>query len=64
MAMTAPVQAERRARVVIFLGAVGVVVGVALTGSGQGNGAGGVVLLFGWLALVFGIHRFGRLGTP
>jgi hypothetical protein len=48
----------------MLLGAAAVAVGIALSGSaGQGRGVGGVALVVGWLALVAGIHRFGRLGS-
>jgi hypothetical protein len=63
--MNAPAGQEKSARRVIVLGAVAVAIGIALTGSaGQGSSVGGVALVVGWLALVVGIHRFGRLGAP
>jgi uncharacterized membrane protein YgdD (TMEM256/DUF423 family) len=51
-----------RARAVIALGALSAVLGVALTGSAAPT-LGGVLLLAGWLALVVGIHSFGRAGS-
>jgi hypothetical protein len=62
--MSAPTQSEWRARIVLLLGAVGVAIGIALSGSVGGHGAGGVVLIAGWLTLIVGIHRFGRLASP
>ncbi len=61
--MSAPTRDEKRARLLILLGAIGVAIGVALSGS-VGRGTGGVILIAGWLALVVGVHRFGRLGAP
>jgi hypothetical protein len=57
-------KAEWRARVVLLLGAIGVAAGVALCGSLGGHGVGGIALIAGWLTLIVGIHRFGRLGSP
>jgi hypothetical protein len=51
-----------RARSVIAAGAIAAVLGVGLTGSASPT-IGGVLLMGGWLALVVGIHRFGRLGS-
>ena len=51
-----------RARAVITLGALSAVLGVALTGSASPT-MGGALLIAGWLALVVGIHSFGRAGT-
>jgi hypothetical protein len=63
--MSAVAPDERRARIAILLGAVGVAAGIASSGSvGQGKGVSGVLLIVGWLTLVVGIHRFGRIGTP
>jgi uncharacterized membrane protein YgdD (TMEM256/DUF423 family) len=60
MAMT--VSTDPRARATLVVGAVATVLGVALSGTASPN-LGGVLLIVGWLALVVGIHRFGRLGT-
>lgn len=55
---------ERRARVVLLLGSIGVVIGIGLSGSmARMQFVGGAALVVGWLTLVVGIHRFGRLGT-
>jgi hypothetical protein len=51
-----------RARATITLGALSAVLGVALTGSASPT-LGGVLLIAGWLALVVGIHSFGRAGS-
>ncbi len=53
---------ERRARIILTFGAVGAALGIALTGSAAPT-LGAVCLIAGWLALVVGIHRFGRAGT-
>ena len=53
---------EPGARAIIGIGAIGAAVGVALSGS-MAPTLGGVFLIGGWLALVVGIHRFGRGGT-
>jgi len=45
----------------IILGAGASALGIALAASGSAT-FGGVLVLFGWLALVGGIHRFGRAG--
>lgn len=52
---------EGRAQSILTLGALAAVLGVGLTGSAAPN-AGAVFLLAGWLALLVGIHRFGRAG--
>jgi len=46
---------------IILGGACASIVGIVIAASGSGT-AGGVVTLAGWLALVGGIHRFGRAG--
>jgi hypothetical protein len=50
------------ARSIIALGALAATLGVGLTGSASPT-LGGVLLIGGWLGLVVGIHRFGRLGS-
>ena len=46
---------------VMLGGAAIAAVGIALAAAGNAT-AGGVLTLAGWLALVGGIHRFGRAG--
>ena len=46
----------------ILAGAVTSCAGIVLAASGNAT-LGGVVVVGGWLLLVYGIHRFGRLGT-
>jgi hypothetical protein len=53
---------EPRARKTITFGAVCAVLGIGLTGSASPT-LGAVFLVVGWMALVVGIHRFGRSGT-
>jgi hypothetical protein len=53
---------EARGRRMIALGAVVAAVGVGLSGSTAPT-LGGVFLISGWLALVGGIHSFGRAGS-
>lgn len=53
---------EAGARATIGLGALVAAVGAGLSGS-MSPTVGGVFLIAGWLALVVGIHRFGRAGT-
>jgi hypothetical protein len=60
VAVTQPKKAPR-ARTVIAFGGLGAAVGVALTGTAAPT-LGAVFLLGGWLALVVGIHSFGRAG--
>lgn len=56
---------EPAARLAILVGAVSVALGIGLSGSlVHGRSVGGMVLVLGWLTLVVGIHRFGRLGEP
>jgi hypothetical protein len=52
---------ERRARQAIVVGAALVAGGIAALGA-WGGVAAGVVLLVGWLELVYAIHAFGRAG--
>ncbi len=42
-------------------GALASIVGIVIAASGSGS-VGGAIVLAGWLALVWGIHRFGREG--
>jgi hypothetical protein len=56
-----PEAAVSRGRLLILSGAAAAAVGVALTGSFS-PGLGGAFLLAGWLALIVGIHGFGRAG--
>jgi hypothetical protein len=58
----AVIAGEGRARSLLALGALAAVLGVGLTGSASPT-AGAVFLVAGWLALVVGIHRFGRVGS-
>jgi hypothetical protein len=51
-----------RARSVITIGALSAALGVGLAGSASPT-MGGVLLIAGWLALVVGIHSFGRAGS-
>jgi hypothetical protein len=44
------------------LGAVVSCVGILVAATG-GTASGGVITLAGWLAFVYGIHRFGRAGA-
>jgi uncharacterized membrane protein HdeD (DUF308 family) len=53
---------ESSARRTITLGAVCAVLGIGLTGSASPT-LGAVFLVVGWMALVVGIHRFGRSAT-
>jgi hypothetical protein len=46
----------------ILAGACISVAGIVVAASGQGT-VGGAITLAGWLALVYGIHRFGRGAT-
>ena len=46
---------------VLVGGACVSVIGIVVAASGQGT-AGGAITVAGWLALVYGIHRFGRAG--
>jgi hypothetical protein len=46
----------------IVAGACASIVGIVVAASGSGT-AGGAITLAGWLALIGGIHRFGRAGT-
>ena len=52
----------RRARLLLALGAVGVVVGIAIAGT-VSRAIGGFILVTGWLIIGAGIHAFGRSGT-
>lgn len=52
---------ERRARQAIVVGAVLVAAGLAALGA-RGGALAGVVLLVGWIELVYAIHAFGRAG--
>jgi hypothetical protein len=52
-----------RARNLVASGAMVSAVGIGLAGSASQD-VGGVILAFGWVVLVAGIHTFGRLGTP
>jgi hypothetical protein len=56
-----PASNEARARIFLISGAVLLVVGLVMV-AGLSPWLGGPVVLVGWLALVLGIHRFGRLG--
>jgi hypothetical protein len=47
---------------IIGAGAVISCVGIAAGAMGSGT-AGAVLLVGGWLALIYGIHRFGRSGA-
>ncbi len=46
---------------IILGGACASIVGIVIAASGRGD-VGGAITLAGWLALVAGIHRFGRSG--
>ena len=46
---------------VLVAGACVSVAGIVVAASGNGT-AGGAIVLAGWLALVYAIHRFGRAG--
>jgi hypothetical protein len=45
----------------IVAGACASILGIVVAASGEGT-AGGAITLAGWLALIGGIHRFGRAG--
>lgn len=45
----------------MVVGAAASAIGIALAASGSGA-LGGWITMAGWLALVGGIHRFGRAG--
>jgi len=53
--------AGRVSRMLIFGGAVASLAGIVAAAAGS-NTLGGGATLAGWLALVYGIHRFGRAG--
>jgi hypothetical protein len=53
--------AGRVSRTLIFGGAVVSLVGIVAAAAGS-SALGGGATLAGWLALVYGIHRFGRAG--
>ncbi|HSQ64890.1 MAG TPA: hypothetical protein VLM85_16815 [Polyangiaceae bacterium] len=53
--------AGRASRTLIFGGAVVSLAGIVAAAAGS-NTLGGGATLAGWLALVYGIHRFGRTG--
>jgi hypothetical protein len=50
-----------RARLFLGLGAAAVALGIAAAGTDH-RSLGGAVLVTGWLALIYGIHSFGRTG--
>jgi hypothetical protein len=50
------------ARRLMTVGAVAIVVGVALVGTASRN-VGGVVLVAAWIVMIAGIHMFGRGGA-
>ncbi len=54
---------EARARRAIAGGVILTFIGVAFITTGS-KLTGGPITLVGWAALLFGIHSFGRLGTP
>ena len=53
---------ERAPRQTLLIGAGLLVVGLAIVGTGLG-GMGSVVALVGLVAVIYGIHAFGRLGA-
>ncbi len=52
---------EHRARQVILAGAILAAAGVGALGA-WGSLAAGLLLLLGWITLVYGVHAFGRAG--
>ncbi len=46
---------------IILLGGCASIIGIFVAATGSGS-VGGAITLAGWLALVLGIHRFGRAG--
>ena len=46
---------------ILLAGASVSIAGIVVAATGQGT-AGGAITVAGWLALVYGIHRFGRAG--
>ncbi len=52
---------ERHARQAIVVGAALVAAGLAALGA-WGGAVAGVLLLVGWIELVYAIHAFGRAG--
>jgi hypothetical protein len=53
---------EKRARAAIAVGALLVGAGLAALGA-WGGVAGGILLLLGWVEMVFAVHAFGRAGA-
>jgi hypothetical protein len=51
-----------RGRKFLVLGALLSAAGIALAGT-TSRDFGGIVVLFGWIALVAGLHFFGRAGA-
>ena len=54
--------AESRARLLLKAALVATIAGLALAGTAD-RSAGGVIVVAGWLVLVYALHSFGRAGS-
>ena len=54
--------AEKRARTLLTRAAAATAIGVAIAGT-MSRTSGGVIIVLGWLALVYSLHAFGRAGS-